>query len=117
MKKIEIPEFIFENLIHNCDFSRWFKNIENKYLVDKSDLVEVYAHNELKYDPLEWIVDCEGVYNKKAYLIKSSIELIKQDTAEAVLKDLVRADEDYQYTEHLSKELYNRAKAILDSKK
>lgn len=116
MKKIEMPNWP----LVVCGYSwvenlrAWFdENIEGKYLVDKSDLVEVFSYKYTddsngnwseKYDLLE--------DTHKAYLIKSSIEPIKKESPADILKDLVNWLDQGSLSKHDN--LYLRAKAALE---
>lgn len=105
-----------------CDgrFRQWFiAHVEpiNRLL---SEGVEVYQRRNLKNQPYEsvWTPDwCHGDTNK-ALLI--NIQPLKKETAEDVLRDLVRYCEEAGIP-HVGEadpefKLYNRAKALLERK-
>ena len=113
MKLIERPKNLFQ-------FQEWFDtHLKDHYAVHKDDLVRVYARTP--EEPLVWVT-----YEKKddipdshqAYLIKSSIEPIKKDTAEDVLREIVSCygKDDEKYVLHISEvwELIERARRILE---
>ena len=94
MKKIEMPDFHKLRLGvlgygERSNIVRWFKeNIEGKYLVDESELIEVEGRqfdNALVFGKGEHEIRNA---DKKAHLIKSSIRTIKQDSPEDVLRKI-----------------------------
>jgi hypothetical protein len=94
MKKIERPIWLYINKDkHSIQqvLDNWFDtHLKDHYAVHKNDLIRVYAKSQYPLDKLDfWSGDFEGTH--QAYLIKSSIEPIKQETAEDILRDLYEA--------------------------
>lgn len=113
MKLIERPKNLFQ-------FQEWFDtHLKDHYAVSKDDLDRVVSDDTKIWsnDPYQ-IVEHERDIKHQAFLIKSSIEPIKKDTAEDVLREIVSCygKDDEKYVLHISEvwELIERARRILE---
>ena len=99
------------------DCKKWFKeNIEGKYLVDESDLVEVSGLYN-KFDHFNISTERYENDTHKAYLIKSSIEPIKKESEADILRDFIRGAEEAKQTltmDSFIDHFKERAKAVLE---
>ena len=93
----------------------WFDtNLKDYYAVHKDDLVRVYGPMEFSLDNTDPLNKRHIKYGHQAFLIKSSIEPIKKESAEDILSDMMTIIESGKDPEAWG-ELYDRTKQLLGS--